>query len=130
MEFSNAHVQEMYARIKVIIGKRKMKMKDFYEKSGITSSLFSQWNTGKTKPTMKSLGQVAEALDVDITEIIGEPPKDNETPAASSDGLSGDRKLLIDLFDRLDEAQQAGIIAQLQALVQLREGRGVHPESE
>lgn len=48
--------------------------------AGLSNSAYSQWNTGKTKPSKKTLAKVAAALGVDITEIMDDD--DLQTPYA------------------------------------------------
>lgn len=75
MNFSKEQVKEIVARIEVLIAEKHMKKKDFYERSGISSSLYSQWNTGAVKPTMKSLGMAAAALGVDVEQLVTGKPR-------------------------------------------------------
>lgn len=84
---------------------------------GMTGAHVSKWKKGSV-PT--------DVTKIKFAQLFGVSPSvfDEKTPAADSDGQN--RELLIDLFDRLDESQQAGIIAQLQALVRLREGQDAH----
>lgn len=71
----------MLLKIEYEIARQKMSKKDFYARSGVSSSLYSQWNTGTVKPTMKSLGRVAEALGMNVEFLIGrkvQPEEDDE----------------------------------------------------
>lgn len=46
---------------------------------GVSHSVYSQWNTRRTKPSTKSLKKVADVLDVSIERIL---PDDEEVSAA------------------------------------------------
>lgn len=40
---------------------------------GLSNSVYSQWNTKKTKPSKKTLAKVAEFLGVSVEEILPDP---------------------------------------------------------
>ena len=44
---------------------------------GVSNSVYSQWNTKTTKPSRKSLLKVADALSVDVVDIL---PDEKEKP--------------------------------------------------
>lgn len=67
---SNMQIEAFLKRVELLIATKKMKKKDFYEKSGVSSSLYSQWNTGKVKPGFDKIGGVAEALEVPVEYLI------------------------------------------------------------
>lgn len=46
---------------------------------GVSHSVYSQWNTRRTKPSTKSLKKVADVLGVSIEQIL---PDDEEVSAA------------------------------------------------
>ena len=88
----------MLLKIEYAIANQKMSKREFYEKSGVSSSLYSQWNTGSVKPTMKSLGRVAAALGTSVEFLIGAPEKEKE-PADDADELAEAMQLLRDRPD-------------------------------
>ena len=51
-------------RIELRIAELGMSKADFYKNSGISSASYSQWNTGKYKPTDTKLQKAAETLGV------------------------------------------------------------------
>ena len=38
---------------------------------GLSNSIYSQWNTGKTKPSNKTIARIAEYLDVTVDYLLG-----------------------------------------------------------
>ena len=118
----NMDIIAMLERIKDELKRQDRPMQELYDCTNVSSSAMSQWRTGATTPKLQSLMEIADFLGMPLSWLMF--GMDKKTPAADSDGLN--RKLLIDLFERLDESQQAGIIAQLQALVRLREGQDAH----
>jgi transcriptional regulator with XRE-family HTH domain len=78
-------------KINAILSIKGMSGADLERKIGVSNSVYSQWNTKKAKPSNKSLAKVAEALGVDISEII--PDKKIEPAAVSGSEL--DEKSLI-----------------------------------
>ena len=85
VNLSNSEIEAMIENIKVLCARHNppMKMKDFYNKSGISSSLLSQWNTGKVKPTTQRLVQAADALDVPVETLIGKEIDTEKAPRHS-----------------------------------------------
>ena len=95
MNFSKEEVQAILLRIEYEVATQGMSKKDFYAKSGVSSSLYSQWNTGAVKPTMKSLGKVADALGISLASLLGE----KEKPAPDGDELIRTLQMLRDRED-------------------------------
>lgn len=75
MEFSKQQVQEIIRRVEMLIAQKNMKKKDFYSASGVSSSLYSQYNTGRTRPSLTSVAGMANALDVSLETLIDNLPK-------------------------------------------------------
>lgn len=64
-------------RIDGVLSERGVSKATFYTDCKITSSAYSQWNTGKTEPRPKKLKEVAEYLNVNYTWLIdGTGPKE------------------------------------------------------
>lgn len=78
MNLSKEQIRAMLLKIEYEIARQKMSKKSFYEKSGVSSSLYSQWNTGAAKPTLKSIGRVADALGLDVEFLMGTDEEDEE----------------------------------------------------
>lgn len=62
---------------------------EFYEKSGISSATYSQWNTNTFKPSKRKLIGAASALKMDYEDLIREETRnEKEKPAPETgDGL-------------------------------------------
>ena len=56
-------VPGMLSRIELRMAELNMSKQSFYEKSGISSASFSQWNTGAYKPSVKKIKSAAKALN-------------------------------------------------------------------
>lgn len=75
-------VPQVLQRIELCIAESKMSKQEFYQRSGISSGSFSQWNTGTHKPTLKKLQDAADALGVSLGYLLyGEDSSDLEAPA-------------------------------------------------
>lgn len=92
MILSEEQIKTMLLKIEYEIARQKMTKKTFYEKSGVSSSLYSQWNTGSARPTMKSIGRVADALGLSVEFLIGVPEKEKQT--VPEDDLSEELQIL------------------------------------
>lgn len=60
----------MIAKIDSVLASKGISKQDFYTNCKITSSSYSQWNTGKTTPTIASLEKVAEYLNVSAHYLL------------------------------------------------------------
>lgn len=62
-------VQSVIRRIEIRLAEIGMTKQEFYEKSGISSGSFSQWNTGKHAPSIKKVQRAASVIGV-TTEYL------------------------------------------------------------
>lgn len=61
-------------KLKIALARKSMRVSDLACISGISVNTINSWikNTGKRNPTTRTLGMVAKALEVDVTELIEE----------------------------------------------------------
>lgn len=86
-------VPGMLSRIELRMAELNMSKQSFYEKSGISSASFSQWNTGAYKPSVKKIKSAAKALDTSVEYLLtGAGPGDikKERPAENGEALEKD----------------------------------------
>lgn len=62
-------VQSVIRRIEIRLAEIGMTKQEFYEKSGISSGSFSQWNTGKHAPSIKKIQRAASVIGL-TTEYL------------------------------------------------------------
>lgn len=70
-------------RIELRVAELGMSKADFYKNSGISSASYSQWNTGKYKPTDAKIQKAAEALGVSFEYL--RYGKTEKTPTVSGE---------------------------------------------
>lgn len=76
-----------------IIGKNGA---DLSRALGLSNSIYSQWNTGKSKPSPQKLPAIAEFLGVSVTDILPDDEevlpkaKKESAPDPKIEGLSAD----------------------------------------
>lgn len=104
-------VQNVLLRIEMRIAELKMPKQVFYDKSGISSASYSQWNTGAYKPSLKKIKAAAEALDVPVDYLLtGDSPGDKkERPAENGEALA--KELPEDLQQLLSICRQNPALA-------------------
>lgn len=90
---------EVAKRIKDTVTALGMSMGDFYNKSGISSALLSQWNTGAQTPSPPKMAAAAKALGKTI-EYVAFGKK--EKAAASNDDGGVDFDLKQEIINELD----------------------------
>lgn len=80
-------VKNVLIRIEMRIAELNMPKQVFYDKSGISSASYSQWNTGAYKPSLKKIKAAAEALDVPVDYLLtGDSPGDKKERPAENGG--------------------------------------------
>lgn len=104
-------------KINIILARKGLSGADLERMIGVSNSVYSQWNTRQTKPSKRSLAKVAEALQVDVLEILPDGNQ-NEKPIPE-DEL--DRELVEKLMKlRPDEA--AKVRAYIDGMIANRKG--------
>lgn len=86
-------VPGILSRIELRMAELNMSKQSFYEKSGISSASFSQWNTGAYKPSVKKIKSAAKALETSVDYLLtGVGPGDikKERPAENGEALEKD----------------------------------------
>lgn len=102
-------------KINFYLSKKGKNGADLSRALGLSNSIYSQWNTRKTKPSNARLPAIAEYLGVSVEDIM---PDDVAAPAASEgakksaldpktegEGLSAAKKALLVAIDDLSDAQ-------------------------
>ncbi|WP_370176171.1 helix-turn-helix transcriptional regulator [Leeuwenhoekiella palythoae] len=57
-------------RLKVVLAESQRKNKWLANRIGKDESTISQWCTNKRQPSLESLYQIAEALEIDVRELL------------------------------------------------------------
>lgn len=86
-------------KINVLLAQKGMSGADLERQIGVSNSVYSQWNTKLTKPSKKSLLKVAEALGVDVSEILPDEKKKEKATADNGSGLSKEAIEMGRIFD-------------------------------
>lgn len=85
-------------KINVLLAQKGMSGADLERQIGVSNSVYSQWNTKLTKPSKKSLLKVAEALGVDVSELIPDENKKEKPAATEGNGLSEEERKFIEWY--------------------------------
>jgi transcriptional regulator with XRE-family HTH domain len=89
MQVTTATATAIGERLMALRKKRKLSMRELAERSGASTSLISQVETGKTNPTVAKLQNLATALGVPVNYFFDphdEPPPPQPQPLRASDG--------------------------------------------
>lgn len=109
-KMTKEQVQEFIERVENLIVLRNMSKAEFYEKAGYTDAAYSQWVTGQTTPSTKSINKTAIALGVEATYLI---TGENKKSAPAVSGKSDSRRLLDSYLDEFTEAEIAELLAEI-----------------
>lgn len=89
--------------INYYLSKQQKNGADLCEYLGVSSGVYSQWNTGRTRPRKSKLPVIAEFLGVSVNDLVGDDSTQQEKPTAKGDGLKLDSYEDIDQWlDTLD----------------------------
>lgn len=105
-------------KINYYLTKNKRTGADLCEFLGVSSGVYSQWNTRRTKPRKSKLPAIAEYLGVSVADLL--PDEDPSTgikkdPIPKDGAVSEPKQKLRDLIDGLSDEQcekLAGLIAE------------------
>jgi len=85
-------------KINYYLNKKQKNGSDLCEYLGVSNGVYSQWNTGRTKPRKSKLPVIAEFLGVTVDDLIGDDAAQKEKPTAQGDGLTEKQKYAIELI--------------------------------
>lgn len=69
--------------------------KEFYEKPGISSATYSQWNTGTFQPSKRKLMSAASALKMSFEELVGQSENTKKEKPVSTPGDELEEAIII-----------------------------------
>lgn len=84
-------------RIELRLAELGMSKAEFYKQSGISSASYSQWNTGKYKPSDSKLERAAEVLETDF-DYLRYGTKNKKAPTVSGERSVSDDDIKFALF--------------------------------
>lgn len=104
-------------KINSILVQRGMNSADLQRMVNITDGAISQWNTGRTSPSNRSLRKIADALEVDIVELMADDEiTQEENPAsATGDGISDFDRLVLDFIHSMTYDEIRRLLVYLKA---------------
>lgn len=105
-------------KINYYLTKNKRTGADLCEFLGVSSGVYSQWNTRRTKPRKSKLPAIAEYLGVSVADLL--PDEDpsagiKKGPIPKDEAVSQEKQQLLDMIDGLSDEQcrkLAGFIAE------------------
>ena len=116
---SDFDVKEVIQRIEKRLVELGMSKDEFYERSGISSASFSQWNTGKHSPTPKKLSAVSKTLQVSTEYLLTGAQK--EIPRQETGEIGPNKRALLSEIADMTEGEMALL---LEKAKKIKESRG------
>lgn len=109
-------VKSVIKRIEIRLTEINMKKAEFYDKSGISSASYSQWNTGTNIPSMKKLKCAADCIGVSVEYLL--TGQEKEKPDLHQEtGLSQAKQEAWDLIQKMDDESLKRFIAAAKAML-------------
>lgn len=62
--------EKNYNRIKVVLAEKNLPNKYLAEKLGRNQATISKWVTNSAQPPLEALYQIAQCLDVDVSDLL------------------------------------------------------------
>ena len=108
--FMQIDTSSVLRRIEIRLAEIEMPKQVFYEKSGISSGSYSQWNTGMHSPSLKKLQKAALVLGVPVEYLLyGDAPVASQgakkAPDPEIEGGREAKKALMDALNDLTDEQ-------------------------
>lgn len=108
--FMQIDTSSVLRRIEIRLAEIEMPKQVFYEKSGISSGSYSQWNTGMHSPSLKKLQKAALVLGVPVEYLLyGDASAASQGAKKALDpeieGGSQAKKALMDALNDLTDEQ-------------------------
>lgn len=98
-------------KINALLKEKGMTGAELSRAIGVSTAVYSQWNTRRTKPSNKSIAKVASALGVAVAELIDGQQKEKPAPITESE-LSESEKVMLNLFRQVSD-ESRGLIVQI-----------------
>lgn len=113
--FMQIDTSSVLRRIEIRLAEIEMPKQVFYEKSGISSGSYSQWNTGMHSPSLKKLQKAALVLGVPVEYLLyGDAPVASQGEKKAPDPEIGGKdekiKLLYEKIPQLSGYQREMIL--------------------
>lgn len=87
------NIPTILKKIELRIIELGMTKTEFYEKSGISSATYSQWNTKTFRPSKRKLMDAASALKMTYEELVGEESTSEQKEIPPTEKVDGIRTL-------------------------------------
>lgn len=108
--FMQIDTSSVLRRIEIRLAEIEMPKQVFYEKSGISSGSYSQWNTGMHSPSLKKLQKAALVLGVPVEYLLyGDAPVASQgakkAPDPEIEGVVKDEDLkeAVEILKKMDK---------------------------
>ncbi len=126
-------VQSVIRRIEIRLAEIGMTKQEFYEKSGISSGSFSQWNTGKHAPSIKKIQRAASVIGLTTEYLLyGVDLLPDEEPSAGikkdpireDGGEDNETAELREIWSSADENERRDLLEMARMLKSRRKQNG------
>lgn len=108
-------------RIRYFREKRGMEQKTFAARLGIISNAVSNWETGRSQPTVQTLPKICEILEINVNQLFDMPvystPKPDTKPAiVKSSKKRAEEDIFLEKFSRLNAGHRIAVEALMDKL--------------
>jgi len=98
-------------KINKLLKRRGMYGYQLTDALGLSRGVYSQWNSGVSKPSHRNLHRIADYFGVPYIDLLPDDETNEKTPAPQSEGLSGLDQDLVKAILSLSESEKVSLYA-------------------
>ena len=112
-----------------LIKERKTTAYAVSKATGISSGNFSDWKSGKAKPSQKAIQKIADYFDVSVDYLLGREPSSETKKDGSAEALpsaasfSSSQKQLVELAESLTDEEIKKVLSYIRFVLSERDGK-------
>lgn len=112
-----------------LIKERKTTAYAVSKATGISSGNFSDWKSGKAKPSQKAIQKIADYFDVSVDYLLGREPSSETKKDGNAEALPPDasltpyQKQLIEFAESLTEEEVKKVLSYIRFVLSERDGK-------
>lgn len=104
-------VLDMIDRIESILKERNITKGEFYKGCKLTDGAFSQWRTGRSNPSQRSISKISDFLGVPTQYLMYGIEQKEKPTIVSDDRLPIDERTLLSMYRDIPENRKSEALA-------------------
>lgn len=106
-------------KINALLKERGMNGAELSRAIGVSSAVYSQWNTRKTTPSNKNIAKVAAVLGVSVSELTMDGQKE-KLPTQGGEPIGSNKQALLELVEQMSDDEMGDLLDVIKATLKMR----------